>query len=393
MAEKRKVWRVKDAAGSKEQVLFETSADQVTVSGFTSGNVAGALKELASGVANAGKVDDVQDTSGNSIVENKIAKLSKSAVGLGNVDNTSDANKTVKEAGKAINDSAGNKIVDTYATKTELAEGLAGKPNSVDYQDYEAFVSGVLQLNLAALKVNDNVLIVKLGVPDMWVRKVNTGKKHYTYTTDDAIIEALNSADGLDVGYYTFAPLEANKVDLSEYQKKTDNELNTDSKTIVGAINEVDETAIGAAAEASGNTVEISNIKDGTTTVGKAGTANKTRETLRFYTNKAGSEDNPSVFDAAFNGSTAAKVFGGNTIDIKTEGAGTNAVYLEVAEGSIGSDQLAPTNVDKGQYSAVNVDVDGRVTAGGQSIEWGGNGVSEPSTNLMVGGLFFELQS
>lgn len=97
--------------GTNEAVVdksyFETSADQVVIDtpidGVTGGNVAEALGNLATGVSQAGKVDDVQDVNGASIVTNKIAKLSKAAVGLGNVDNTADAEKIVKEAGKVTN--------------------------------------------------------------------------------------------------------------------------------------------------------------------------------------------------------------------------------------------------------------------------------------------------
>ena len=53
---------------------------------------------------------------------------------------------------------------------------------------------------------------------------------------------------------------------------------------------------------------------------------------------------------------------------------------------------LTNTGVTAGQYSAVNVDAKGRVTAGGKSIEWGTSGQTTPSGDLMVGGLFMELQ-
>ena len=39
-----------------------------------------------------------------------------------------------------------------------------------------------------------------------------------------------------------------------------------------------------------------------------------------------------------------------------------------------------------------NMDAKGRVTAGGKSIEWGTSGQTTPSNDLMVGGLFMELQ-
>ena len=85
--EKRRIWRVTDTQGNTVQVLPETSAEQVTIADagnkFTSENVEGALQELATGVANAGKVDDVRNNASDastSIVTNKIADLSKAVV-------------------------------------------------------------------------------------------------------------------------------------------------------------------------------------------------------------------------------------------------------------------------------------------------------------------------
>lgn len=57
---------------------------------------------------------------------------------------------------------------------------------------------------------------------------------------------------------------------LDAYQKKQDNALNTTAKTVVGAINEVKGTADAASTKATTNATEITNIKNGTTVVGKA---------------------------------------------------------------------------------------------------------------------------
>lgn len=87
--EKRIMERVISEDGSTVQVLFETSADQVTLEdaggNYTADNVEGALSELATKVASAGKVDDVVNADGTSIVENKVAQMK---------------NAVVKEAGK-----------------------------------------------------------------------------------------------------------------------------------------------------------------------------------------------------------------------------------------------------------------------------------------------------
>ena len=449
--EKRKIRRVIDAAGNTIQVLPETSAEQVTLADagdkFTSTNVEGALAEVAqdiaaleTGLANAGKVDDVQDVKGASIVTNKIAKLSKAAVGLGNVDNTADANKSVKHATsadsattatsattansatKATQDASGNVITSTYATKTELQNGLAGKSQSKTYNNYQAFVTAVNAMNNTALKVGDNVFIVTQYVPDMWVSAVNSSSATYTYSSDSAIVTALGSANGLTVGYYVFRELETEKVDLTAYQTKTDNGLNTTSKTVVGAINEVKGTADSALSKANANATEITNIKNGTTkvksaehadTADSATSAGTATDATNVTTNINGHaitdifESNGTNVKYATMAGVASKVE--KNIDFRIAGKtlfynGSSARIIAFDTDDFGGDisqtsaslkatiQLAPTGVTAGQYSAVNVDAKGRVTAGGKSIEWGTSGQTTPSGDLMVGGLFMELQ-
>ena len=327
---------IKDGEEVKyQQQILETSADMTTVEdpdnkfgGAT--NVQEALTNLATGVSSAGKVDDVRNGSGTSLVKNKIATVSPSAigaetaftkntafnknfetstanikangtasvgtsnnvaradhihptdttrasaadltahinntenphgvtkaqVGLGSVDNTADADKHVKQADQ---DGAGNNIVNTYATKTALQEGLAGKAKTVTFDTYQAFVTAVNAYTKTQLNVGDNALIKTLNVPDMWVTRVDTTATPYTYTTDQAIIDKLNTTTGLQVGYFNFSKLETTKVDLEPYQTKTDNSLTTTAKTVVGAINE--------------NKGAIDKIKNGTTKVKSAESA------------------------------------------------------------------------------------------------------------------------
>ena len=460
--EKRKINRVIDAAGNTIQVLPETSAEQVTLADagnkFTSTNVEGALAEVAqdiaeleTGLASAGKVDDVQDVNGASIVTNKIAKLSKAAVGLGNVDNTADANKNVKHATsadsattatsantansatKATQDASGNVITSTYATKTELQNGLAGKSQSKTYNNYKAFVTAVNAMNNTALKVGDNVFIVTQYVPDMWVSAVNSSSATYTYTSDSAIVTALGSANGLTVGYYVFRELETEKVDLTDYQTKTDNSLDTSSKTVVGAINEVRGAANNALLKANTNIAEISKIKDGTTkvksaehadTAGSATSAGTATDATNVTTNINGHaisyifEDNGVTVKEATHATRASSVEGSLYIGYgynkqRVEYTGSSGVDLKFSsddfninidnnpsgiglgfseEVSLKNTGVKPTGVTVEQYSAVKVDAKGRVTAGGQSIEWGTTGQTTPSGDLMVGGLFMELQ-
>lgn len=500
--EKRKIHRVADANGTLIQVLPETSAEQVTLADtagkYTATNVEDALAEVMN-VAQTGGVTGVKGDAETEYRKGNV-NITKANIGLGNVDNTADADKVVKEAGKVSKDlrlagtldgggitsvpydgskdtqlsmdgddfvmegntssstqtvsyslkktgvtpgtyqgiqvdNKGRVIAATdkdYATKQELQEAIAGKARTFTYDNYQAFVTATDALAKTAMGVGDNVYIKTLGVPDMWCTRVNDVSTLYTYTSDQAIVDALDTTVGLTVGYFTFSKLETEKVDLDDYQTKTDTGLQTNDKTVVGAINEVKSTADEALSKAVGNETDIAHIIDGTTKVKNAEHAD-TADTAT----SAGSADtaaNATNVTTNINGNSISSIFESNGLTVKEA---THAQKATTVEGSLyigygynkknveytgysgvdlkfSSDDfeididnnpsglglgfseevsLKNTGVAAGQYSAVNVDAKGRVTAGGKSIEWGTSGQTKPSDDLMVGGLFMELQS
>lgn len=136
-----------------------THSANLTADNIVVGNGAGQVKpsstkvsDLATNAALAGKVDKTFELNGHALSGDSL-DLTKSDVGLGNVDNTADANKVVASAGKlttartitiagdatgsasfdgsanatitvdvarATADASGNNIENTYATKTEV---------------------------------------------------------------------------------------------------------------------------------------------------------------------------------------------------------------------------------------------------------------------------------
>lgn len=403
--EKRKIHRVIDAAGTLVQVLPETSAEQVTLAdaagNFTSNNVEGALAEVAE-IAKSGGVTGVKGDAETTYRKGNV-NITKANIGLGNVDNTADANKSVKyatEAGKATNDAAGNKITDTYATKNELRDGLAGKASTKTYENYQAFVTAMGLLPKSELKVGDNIYIKKLDVPDMWVTAVNATSATYTYTNDQAIINALDTTNGLTVGYFSFSKLETEKVDLASYQTKNDNSLVTTDKTVVGAINEVYGLANEAGQQASANTNTLDDIinngaqkvkkaehadtADTATSATNATTATSVKERLTIRT----SYENGQNLDLTFDGSVAKllQLSGDDFVGTGT-GAGTSARNITL-KNVMGTGELNT----KTDYTAFRADYKGRITAVGHSQEFGTSGQTTPSDKLMMNGIFWELQ-
>ena len=87
-------------------------------------------------------------------------------------------------------------------------------------------------------------------------------------TTDKGIVQLATDTD-VTTGTETKKAVTPKQL-ADVYQKKQDNTLNTTAKTVVGAINEVKGTADAASTKATTNATEITNIKNGTTAVGKA---------------------------------------------------------------------------------------------------------------------------
>lgn len=501
--EKRRIWRVTDTQGNTVQVLPETSAEQVTIADagnkFTSKNVEGALQELATGVANAGKVDDVQDVNGTSIVTNKIAKLSKAAVGLGNVDNTADKDKRVAyaaEAGKvtnaleiiAHNGPAGTRTVsfdgsldpqvdfdvnDFNAESIEkgmkislVDKGYATK-TYVDTQDDKKLdktggtITGDLAVNggvtiggnltvsgttttvdSTTLQVKDKLIEVAHGNTEKLTTPAGIVAPKYDGTKSGALVfngdgiasvgdVVLDASGNIDVAQSNLQPLATRTGLVNDNLVKYDgtNQTLVDTgKTISDfATAAQGETADAAKAKADANATEISNIKDGTTVVKNAEHANAADNATNVTTNINGhaitsifetdgiTAKNATHASSADTANVATKVAHGLTIqatsaadDISMEFKGDKPRKLAISSDDFAMTAgdpdsiLAPnpawvrvalkdTGVTAGQYSAVNVDAKGRVTAGGLSQEFGTAGQTTPSANLMVNGTFWEL--
>lgn len=335
MAEKRKVWRVTDTSGALEQVLVETSAEQVTLADtankFTSTNVEGALQELATNISNAGKVDDVKDVNGNSIVTNKVATLSKTAVGLGNV--TNDAQVKRSEMGAA----SGVATLDT-----------SGKVPSSQLPSY---VDDVLEY------------ANKAGFPA-------TGESGKIYVAQDTNLTYRWSG----TAYVEISPSLA--------------------------LGETSSTAY-AGDKGKANATKIANILSGMAVVGAAKTAERATNADKadFATSAEVASAVPNSLTIKYmpnpsSVSNAFRYYGDKPCELTFDNDfGFYNVYSGgVVETDRATIKLNNTGVAAGSYSAVTVDTAGRVKAGGKSVEWGTSGQTAPSDDLMVGGLFFQLQ-
>lgn len=473
MAEKRKVWRVTDASGSLEQVFVETSAEQVTLADtankFTSTNVEGALAEVMQ-VAQTGGVTGVKGDAETEYRKGNV-NITKANIGLGNVNNTADADKNVASAVKATKDGDGNVIKNTYATKTEVTNGLNGKLDKTG-----GTITGSLSVNggvtvggnltvsgttttidSTTLQVTDKLIEVAHGNTTKLTSPAGLVVPKYDGTNSGALVfdgdgmaqvgkVVLNTNGNIDTtksGLQTLATrtnlvggnlvqYDSTDKTLVDSGKKVDDLVTIDTEQIISG----DKTFYSLAAdhmytrdgmaffrkEESENGNQVSPrvtfgaidkpiIIEGTADrpIYRKTTGNVADEGVKKNIALIDDIKNTKV-DNAVHADTAGKVT--NTLKMAVPATQTTAGFMVDYDGSISKTinfapttftarhdtpanmeiDLGNTGVTQGSYSAVTVDKKGRVTAGGKSVEWGTSGQTTPSDNLMVGGLFFQLQ-
>ena len=504
--EKRKINRVIDAAGHTIQVLPETSAEQVTLADagnkFTSTNVEGALAEVAqdiealeTGLANAGKVDDVRNNASDastSIVTNKIADLSKAVV---------------KEAGKVTNKLSISAHNGSTSTKTVTFDGSVGSAVDFDVNSFEysstdngmkvslvdkgyatktyvdtqdnkkldktgGTVTGALAVNgsltvggnltvngttttvdSTTLQVKDKLIEVAHGNTTELTTPAGLVAPKYDGTNSGALVfdsdgiasvgdVVLDASGNIDVARSQLQPLATRTGLVNDHLVKYDsaNQTLVDSGKGISdfATAAQGSNADSALAKSNANATEIDNIKNGTNgtkvkyaehadtadsatsagTATSATTATNVSETINNHAISYIFEDNGVTVKEATHATSASSVEGSLYIGYgynkqRVEYTGSSGVDLKFSsddfniaidnnpsgiglgfseEVSLKDTGVKPTGVTVEQYSAVKVDAKGRVTAGGQSIEWGTSGQTTPSGDLMIGGLFMELQ-
>ena len=401
MAEKRKVWRVKDSAGNLEQVLVETSAEQVTVTPkdgvIDATNVQAAIEEIAE-LAATGGVTGVKGSAETDYRKGNV-EITKANIGLGNVDNTADADKPISTAQQAALNAKVDKTttVNGHAlsgnvTVTKSDVGLGNVTNDAQVKRSEMGVaSGVATLDTTGkvpasqlpsyvddvLEYTSQASFPATGQSGIIYVDLATNKtyrwggtEYVEISSSLALGETSSTAYAGDKGKANADAISALQTRVGNVESKNSTQ-DTAIQTAQGAAEAAQTTATQAKTAAETNAGAIEDIVDGTTTVAKA-TAATTATKL----------------SASKTFALTGNVEGSASSDL----SGNVSIATTIADGSVTTAKLSTTGITAGTYTALTVDNKGRATAGGTAIEFGTSGQSEPSANLMVNGLFFELQ-
>jgi hypothetical protein len=122
-----------------------------------------------------------------------------------------------------------NKTIPTAIN--EVNSIAKGANQAVGYSNYQTMVTALNSLNNDEYIMGQNIYIVSLNVPDLWISEVMSSSSTYTYVDDATFINELSTNGYVQVGYYKLSALETQKVDLTDYVKNTDYATSTTAGT------------------------------------------------------------------------------------------------------------------------------------------------------------------
>lgn len=136
--------------------------------------------------------------------------------------NTNDI-ESLQQNKQNVTDNSLNTNNKTVPGAINEVNGIAkGANQSLSYANYQTMIAAFNAAPASAFNVGQNIYIVTVNVPDLWVSSIEATPVTYTYTTDAAFISALETNGYVQVGYYKLSALETQEVDLTNYVTTTD---------------------------------------------------------------------------------------------------------------------------------------------------------------------------
>ena len=207
-------------------------------------------------------------------------------------------------ASNALN--TANTANNTANTAKSIAEGAN---QALSYTNYETMITAFNELADNVYKVGQNIMIVTLNVPDLWVSAIEETSVTYTFTTDEAFTTALQTNGYIQVGYYKLSALETQKVDLTDYYTKTGTEnkiedylyqiMPTDSTSgTIATIN--DSTTMFNAVDVTGTIEPVQDLHGYDNPWSAGGGENKYSDVLAEYTRPTDYRIKPITLDSGY---------------------------------------------------------------------------------------------
>lgn len=95
-----------------------------------------------------------------------------------------------------------------------------GANQALSYTNYQTMIGIFNAADEDEYNIGQNIYVVTLNVPDLWISSVESSSVTYTYTTDADFVNAIDTDGYVQVGYYRLSALETQEVDLTNYVEK-----------------------------------------------------------------------------------------------------------------------------------------------------------------------------
>lgn len=358
-----------------------------SVTGTTATNVQAAIKELKDEIkSTADEVKDGVVTGVKGENETNFRKgqvtITKANIGLGNVNNTSDADKPISTAVQAALDTVvqiAEGKTKTYVISASVNFSFASNEDTIKLSMQGTNITtttGQTSIRLSELKLGDIVLLTDTDYPDRWVSTING-----------------------DLMW--FDKLETRKIDLSGYATTSDldsylplsggvmsGDLNMGSMDIINVAN----IEVGQDITVGDSQTYVNIDNQGVYVEDEESRDFSSLDSHKLNFNNRCNVDEDGINSAyggwGFNDASEPTLLNkaGRFIQIATDSfdGNYNEYYFPEQEGTV-----ALTSNVTGSYSAVQV-TNGIVTGGAQMFEVGVTNQTEPSANLAIGGIFFK---
>ena len=108
------------------------------------------------------------------------------------------------------------------AAINEVNSIAKGANQALSFTNYPYMINEFNDAPRDKYQIGQNVMIVAISVPDLWVSGIEDTSSYYTYRGDNAFLSELSENGYVQVGYYKLSALETQKVDLTNYVTNTD---------------------------------------------------------------------------------------------------------------------------------------------------------------------------
>lgn len=141
-----------------------------------------------------------------------------------------------------------NDSVSGLATEDYVHQAVDGANKSASFNSYSDMVNALNAAASNVYRVGQNIMVVTLDVPDLWVSQLVETAQPYSYTSDKDITDALKANGSITIGYYVISQLETQKVDLTDYNTKAqvDTKITNAINGVAQVVTKADNTTINA---------------------------------------------------------------------------------------------------------------------------------------------------